>query len=155
MVLIILGLNTLAFVWHYSIISYYLLKGSSWKCKSVLTDAHTRTVRSISWSPCGQYLSAASFDATTSVWSRKSGEFECLATLEGHENEVKCTSWAPSGNLLATCSRDKSVWIWEGKRLIVCEFRLTLDKVIVTICDGLASSCPPEIKSRSRWQSSV
>lgn len=84
-----------------------------WACQTILTEAHTRTVRSVSWSPCGNYLTTASFDGTVAVWDRKSGQFECTATLEGHENEVKCAAFSRSGNFLASCSRDKSVWIWD------------------------------------------
>ncbi|KAF5750509.1 putative WD-repeat protein [Tripterygium wilfordii] len=85
----------------------------SWDCKEVLEETHTRTVRSCAWSPSGNLLATASFDATTAIWENVGGDYECIATLEGHENEVKNVSWNASGSLLATCSRDKSVWIWE------------------------------------------
>ncbi|XP_043683679.1 probable cytosolic iron-sulfur protein assembly protein Ciao1 isoform X1 [Vespula pensylvanica] len=88
---------------------------SNWITTMILTEGHTRTIREIAWSPCGSYIASASFDATTAIWDRRSGEFECNATLEGHENEVKSVSWSSNGHLLATCSRDKSVWIWETK----------------------------------------
>ena len=85
----------------------------NWKCQTILAEAHSRTVRRVNWSPCGNYLSSASFDGTVAIWDRKSGQFECSATLEGHENEVKSASWSNSGNFIASCSRDKSVWIWD------------------------------------------
>ena len=88
-------------------------KVEKWVCQTILTEAHTRTVRSVAWSPCGTYLASASFDGTVAVWDKKSGQFECTATLEGHENEVKSVAWSKSGTYLASCSRDKSVWVWD------------------------------------------
>lgn len=88
-------------------------ESEKWVCQTILTEAHTRTVRSVAWSACGTYLASASFDGTVAIWDKKGGQFECTATLEGHENEVKSVSWSKSGIFLASCSRDKSVWLWD------------------------------------------
>lgn len=103
----------------------------------MLDDAHTRTVRSIAWSPCDHFLCACSFDGTTSVWeltdSNGTASFENVAALEGHENEVKRVAWSPNGELLATCGRDKTVWVWEvGEGVASGEFDC------IAICSGHA-----------------
>eukprot|EP01028_Stygiella_incarcerata_P008110 TRINITY_DN344_c0_g1_i1.p1 TRINITY_DN344_c0_g1~~TRINITY_DN344_c0_g1_i1.p1 ORF type:complete len:365 (-),score=92.65 TRINITY_DN344_c0_g1_i1:833-1927(-) len=95
------------------------------KVVCALEDVHTRTIRSVSWSPDSRFLAAGSFDKTVSIWRRENGndgdeidgeeaiEFSELTSLEGHESEVKSVAWDQVGRLLATCSRDKSVWLWE------------------------------------------
>lgn len=88
---------------------------SKWKCVDTLRDGHTRTIRWISWSPCGNRLASASFDTSITIWKRTSGQdtFEIAGNLEGHENEVKCVAWSNDGSYLASCSRDRTVWIWD------------------------------------------
>ena len=50
--------------------------------QAVLEKTHTRTVRSCAWSPSGNLLATASFDATTAIWENVGGDFECVSTLE-------------------------------------------------------------------------
>lgn len=83
-------------------------------CKGTLDGTHTRTIRSLAWSPNGRYLASCGFDGLVAVWENQDGEFECIASLEGQQNEVKGVAWSPSGALLASCSRDKSIWIWSA-----------------------------------------
>ncbi|CAF1586487.1 unnamed protein product [Rotaria magnacalcarata] len=85
----------------------------NWVCKSTLSDGHTRSIRSVAWSYCGNRIASAGFDAKVSIWERQGQEFVLQTTLEGHENEVKDVAFSRSGLYLSTCGRDKSVWIWE------------------------------------------
>ena len=85
-----------------------------------IPTGHTKTVRSVAWSPNGVSLATGSFDSNIGVWQREGaeegeeGEWECACMLEGHETECKSVAWSPEGNLLASCTRDKTVWVWEG-----------------------------------------
>lgn len=84
-----------------------------------------RSVRSVSFSPCGRMLAACGFDGITVVWHVPAEALDQpwpeLTCLEGHENEAKCVAWSNAVTtqsndsaeyLLATCGRDKAVWIW-------------------------------------------
>ena len=110
---------------------------SDWSCTAILQGTHTRTIRSIAWSPDGTMLAAASFDATTVVYqmsNKNTGATQdsdgdenmnddggdehndvmsVLCILEGHEHEVKSVAWSPDGKYLATSSRDKTAWVWD------------------------------------------
>ena len=46
-----------------------LAAASGWECCALLEGVHTRTVRCVSWSPCGRLLASAGFDGRVAVWS--------------------------------------------------------------------------------------
>lgn len=50
--------------------------------QATIDEAHTRTVRSCSWSPTGHLLAMASFDGTVSIWDKIETRFEFWYYLE-------------------------------------------------------------------------
>ncbi|VDK52168.1 unnamed protein product [Anisakis simplex] len=83
------------------------------KYSSTLSGSHSRTIRSVAFSPSDQMLASCGFDAAIVLYELIDNEYTEVGKLEGHENEVKCCAFSPSGEFLASCSRDKSVWFWQ------------------------------------------
>jgi eukaryotic-like serine/threonine-protein kinase len=91
--------------------------------------AHKGPVYSVSFSPDGKFLAAASEDKTATVWDVTTGErrFELL----GHTNEVNCIAFSPDGKTLATASEDGTVRLWDAA---TGAFRQTIWKYTTEIC---------------------
>uniref|UniRef100_A0A914XR17 Uncharacterized protein n=1 Tax=Plectus sambesii TaxID=2011161 RepID=A0A914XR17_9BILA len=73
--------------------------------------AHNKEIYTIKWSPLGQTLASASFDATVRLWDVERGQ--CLRTLSKHLEPVYSVGFSPDGRYLASGSFDRSVYIWE------------------------------------------
>lgn len=106
-------------------------RSNSWVLLATLDEGQQRTIRNLSWSPCGHFIASVSFDGTCAIWEHSKEDqerqgmemqWELIVQLEGHENEVKSVCWNHEGTLLATCGRDKSIWIWEAVDMQEAEF---------------------------------
>lgn len=74
---------------------------------------HTLPIRSVAFSPDGQFLASASADATIKIWNMRTGTREVNLSLP---QEVDSVAFSPDGQYLASGSYDGSLRLWDWRR---------------------------------------
>jgi cytosolic iron-sulfur protein assembly protein CIAO1 len=89
-----------------------------WEFNLVL-EGHDAEIKSVAYSPSGQYLATCSRDKSVWIWEEIGAdgedEWETIAVLQDHDGDVKSVSWCPdnrNGELLASASYDDTVRLW-------------------------------------------
>ena len=83
---------------------------SSNRNKTLTTKGKPSEVRSVSFSPDGQWIASGSEDKTVKIWSVESGE--CVTTFNGHSLSVSSVSFSPDGASIVSGSHDNTVKVW-------------------------------------------
>ena len=94
------------------------LRGFEWRMLRHLAQGdhvvaylgHSNTIRSLAFSPDGNWLATASAENAVQVWDLRQN---CLSrTLTGHTGAVNCVAFSPDARLLATAGQDGALKFW-------------------------------------------
>ena len=75
----------------------------------VYFTGHSSLVKSVVFSPDGEYLASGSGDKTIGVWRVSSGE--SIKILTGHSSDVYSVVFSPDGEYLASGSADNTIGV--------------------------------------------
>lgn len=75
-----------------------------------LPTLHSEAIRTLGFSPKGNYLLSTSLDGTAILWDART--WEPIRTLTGHEGEVTSAGFSPDGTSIVTGGADKTIRIW-------------------------------------------
>ncbi|MEM6251990.1 MAG: TIR domain-containing protein [Cyanobacteria bacterium P01_D01_bin.156] len=79
-------------------------------------EGHRGGIRSVKFSPDGNFLITASNDNTLKLWE-KNGRLRF--TLDSHQGQVRDAAFSPDGQLIASASSDKTVKLWRQDGVVL------------------------------------
>jgi eukaryotic-like serine/threonine-protein kinase len=84
----------------------------AWGKLLVTYREHTALIRSLAWSPNGEYIASAGEDCIVRVWQAGAGGGTRFR-YTNHSEWVYAVAWSPDGKRIASASGDHTVQVWD------------------------------------------